>query len=239
MSPPLGPWNWQGSLSRRPASHDREHPALAQKEYKNCIFGLEYIPHCLQCFCGWSRQLRFPYLRSWACSLWGTPAFYLPYDKVLHLAAAHNLHHKVLFIHGSSCFDIGISTDPFIWEIFATGCYHPWDHAFGKVSLGICYGWRVWAILNETSINKTKHIKIVKKDIWSKFSRQSARTAVWHNSHVTHVTASNWLIRTDKICTNDAEDKEYCNLIWAPGSIWAVSNKRMCLWKLFPYKIWH
>ena len=145
MSPPLGPWIWQGSLSRRPASHDREHPALAQKEYKNCIFGLEYIPHCLQCFCGWSRQLRFPYLRSWACSLWGTPAFYLPYDKVLHLAAAHNLHHKVLFIHGSSCFDIGISTDPFIWEIFATGCYHPWDHEFGKV---LCLGDMIHMIRN-------------------------------------------------------------------------------------------
>ena len=51
--------------------------------------------------------------------------FYLPYDKVLHLAAAHNLHHKVLFIHGSSCFDIGISTDPFIWALFATGYHHP------------------------------------------------------------------------------------------------------------------
>ena len=118
MPPPLGPWIWQGSLSRRPASHDREHPALAQKEYKNCIFGWESFPHCLQCFCGWSRQLRFPYLRSWAYSPCGTPVFSLPYDKVLHLAAAHNLHHKVLFIHCSSCFDTGISTDPFIWALF-------------------------------------------------------------------------------------------------------------------------
>ena len=91
----------------------------------SCVFGWESFPHCLQCFCGWTRQLRFPYLRSWASSPCGTPVFSLPYDRVLHLADAHNLHHKFFFIHGSSCFDIDIRTDPFIWVLFATGCHNP------------------------------------------------------------------------------------------------------------------
>ena len=34
-------------------------------------------------------------------------------DKVSQLVAKHNLHHKVLFIHGSSCFDTGITIYPF------------------------------------------------------------------------------------------------------------------------------
>ena len=71
--------------------------------------------------------------------------FSLPYDKVLHLAATHNLHHKVLFIHGSSCFNIGISTDPFICALFATGCHHPWDHKFDKV---LCLGDQLHVIGN-------------------------------------------------------------------------------------------
>ena len=58
---------------------------------------------------------------------------FLPYDKVLHLLATHNLHHKVLFIHRSSCFNIGVSTDPFIWAPFATGSHHLKEHKCGKV----------------------------------------------------------------------------------------------------------
>ena len=42
---------------------------------------------------------------------------FLPYDKVLHLLATHNLHHKVLFIHRSTSFYIGITTNPFIWAL--------------------------------------------------------------------------------------------------------------------------
>ena len=63
--------------------------------------------------------------------------FFLPYDQVLHLAATHDLHQKVLFIHCSSCFNIIISTDPLIWALFATGCHNPQDHEFGKV---LCLG---------------------------------------------------------------------------------------------------
>ena len=59
--------------------------------------------------------------------------FSMPCDKVLHLAATHNFHHKVLFIHSSSCLDAGISIYPFIWALFATGCHYTYDNELIKV----------------------------------------------------------------------------------------------------------
>ena len=71
--------------------------------------------------------------------------FFSPYDKVPHLAATYNLHHKVLLGHDGSLFHIGISTDPFIRALFATGCHHPKNHEFGKV---LCLGDQLHMIAN-------------------------------------------------------------------------------------------
>ena len=95
----------------RPASHDREHAALAWKEYKN----FENLFHFVYSVSA-DDHGNYNFLTSDVGHflLAYSRVFFLPYDKVLHLAATH-LHHKVLFIHGSLCFGIVINTDPFIW----------------------------------------------------------------------------------------------------------------------------